>query len=52
MTDADKVTVLREALRDLKMGASIMLEIPASDALSRYAREVERVAANVLEQVR
>jgi hypothetical protein len=52
MTDADKINVLVEALRDLKLGASIMLEIPASDALSKYAREVERVAASALEQVR
>ena len=50
MTDADKINVLIDALRDIKLGASIMLEIPASDALARYAREVERVAASALEK--
>ena len=34
----------REALRDIALGAQMMLEIPGESALARYAREVKRVA--------
>lgn len=38
----------REALRDLALGAQMMLEIPGESALARYAREVKRVAEAAL----
>lgn len=38
----------REALRDIALGAQMMLEIPGESALSRYAREVKRVAEAAL----
>lgn len=38
----------REALRDLVLGAQMMLEIPGESALARYAREVKRVAEAAL----
>lgn len=39
---------LREALRDIAFGAQMMLEIPGESSLSRYAREVKRVAEAAL----
>lgn len=38
----------REALRDIALGAQMMLEIPGESPLSRYAREVKRVAEAAL----
>ena len=38
----------RETLRDLVLGAQMMLEIPGESALARYAREVKRVAEAAL----
>lgn len=38
----------REALRDIALGAQMMLEIPGESSLSRYAREVKRVAEAAL----
>ena len=38
----------RESLRDLVLGAQMMLEIPGDSALARYAREVKRVAEAAL----
>jgi len=38
----------RETLRDLVLGAHMMLEIPGESALARYAREVKRVAEAAL----
>lgn len=38
----------RESLRDLVLGAQMMLEIPGESSLSRYAREVKRVAEAAL----
>ena len=38
----------RDALRDLSFGAQMMLQIPGESALSRYAREVKRVAEAAL----
>ena len=38
----------REALRDLALGAQMMLEIPGESSLARYAREVKRVAEAAL----
>lgn len=48
----DALTVQRDrfqdALRDLALGAQMMLEIPGESALARYAREVKRVAEAAL----
>jgi len=38
----------RSALRDISLGAQMMLEVPGESALTRYAREVRRVAEAAL----
>jgi regulator of protease activity HflC (stomatin/prohibitin superfamily) len=38
----------REALRDIVLGAQMMLEIPGESACARYASEVKRVAEAAL----
>lgn len=47
-TAADELDKLREALRDIAFGATMMMDAPGNAGLKRYAAEVKRVAQAAL----
>jgi hypothetical protein len=49
LADRDELLAV---LRDIAMGADMMLQVPGNTAFDRYAREVKRVAQAGIDGVR